>query len=486
DDADIELAGIRIRNNKRELFKLKMEVSQAIYENERCIQIIIRDQSSSKDVEKLKREMARKDQLTELYNRQYFIKLLTRALDDAAKSQTRSVLLYLAMDNYNTIRDQVGIGGSDPILVSIANVLRQEMGEDASIARFGDSVFTLLVKGVDIDAATAVGDKLRKAIEANVVELDNHQQFVVTCSIGVALVLAAAGKPQTVLSDAHAACQRAHQQGGNQVEVYKAEVVTTGAGTQDFDSVNLGKVIETAIEEKRLSLAYQAILGLQDEAREMYDVFLRMVDAEGNPIPAGKIFAAAEQANLSITLDKWVLKEAVGILTKRKQQGRDTCFFIKLSDQAVRDESLLLYINRLLRATQLPGDSLTIEISESTAISQIKYAKAFVTHLQKMRCKSALEHFGTGLNSDTTLKHLPVDYVKIDSSYARGLSSNTENQGAVKNIIEMAHSHDKLAIAEAVEDANSLAVLFSCGADFAQGHYIHEPSENMDYDFSDN
>ena len=160
-------------------------------------------------------------------------------------------------------------------------------------------------------------------------------------------------------------------------------------------------------------------------------------------------------------------------------------FFIKLSDQAIKDEKVLLYIRKLLKATRLPGERLILEISESMAISQIKLAKAFISQLKAFGCQSALEHFGTGLHFETTLKHLQmINYVKIDSSFSKGLSTSTENQQAVQKIVEMAHELGKLTIAEAVEDANALTTLLEFEVDFAQGHYFQEPMEELEFDFS--
>lgn len=309
----------------------------------------------------------------------------------------------------------------------------------------------------------------------------DEKSIVVTCSVGIAQVLASAGTPQSVLSDAHNACKSAVQQGGNRVEIYKA-IVRTGGGEDALKDVT--KLIETAEEEKRLSLVYQPIVSLRGEVEEIYEVFLRMVNTAGTNVPAGTLFSAAEKANLSIKLNKWVLKEAAQICLKRQKSGHKTHFFIKLSNQVVKDETIVLYINKLLRATHLSGEHFTIEISEATAISQVGRAKTFAMQLKKMGCETALEHFGTGLNSETILKHLPVDFVKIDSSYAKGLSSNAEHQTIVKELVQMAHSHEKKTIAEAVEDANSLTVLWQCEVDFAQGHYIQEPLDTLGYDFT--
>jgi len=212
---------------------------------------------------------------------------------------------------------------------------------------------------------------------------------------------------------------------------------------------------------------------------------LRMVDSKGENIPANQLFSAAEQANLSTYLDKWVLKNACTKLAEQEQNQHQTYLFIKLSDQAVRDEAILLFIRKILKENKIPGERLIIEMSESIAISQVKLAQAFIKSLKAIGCKSALEHFGTGLNSEATLKHIPVDYIKIDSSYSKGLASNTENQEAVKKIVKMAHEMNKITIAEAVEDANSLTILWQSGIDLAQGHYIQEPSEELAYDFTE-
>jgi EAL domain-containing protein (putative c-di-GMP-specific phosphodiesterase class I) len=244
-------------------------------------------------------------------------------------------------------------------------------------------------------------------------------------------------------------------------------------------------MLETAIEEHRLSLRFQPIVSLRGETQEIYEVFLRMVDAAGNQVPTGELFDAADKANLIVKLDKWVLKEAIRVLAEQQKEGHKTHFFIKLSDQSVKDADVLLTLRKLLKASQVPGECIIIELSESTAITQIKLAQAFIKQLQAIECKSALEHFGTGLQSDTTLKHLPVHYVKIDSSFSKGLSSNVENQQAVQKIIKLAHELGKQTIAEAVEDANSLTVFWSSELDLAQGHYIQAPLEALEFDFAE-
>lgn len=479
EERQIDLEGLKT-NNKR--FKLKMEVSPAIYDSERCIQVIIRDeQTQSQELEQKIKEISRRDQLTGLYNRQYFMSLLEKALAKAIESHLRSIVLYITLDNFNEIREKIGLSNADPILQNIGQTLKK-VAQGAAISRFTDSTFTILITDKDIKYATELAEKICKSIEETITEV-GKQSIITTSSIGIATVLAATTNPQDVLTDAHTACNVVSKRGGNNYEVFKA-VVKTG-GDQATKTNDIAKLIETADEEKRLTLRYQPIVSLHGETQEIYEVYLRMVDTKGDPVPTNQLFTAAEQANLSMYLDKWVLKNACANLAEQQNNGHQTHFFIKLSDQAIRDETTLLFIRRVLKENKVPGERLIIEMSESIAISQVKLAQAFIKSLKTFNCKAALEHFGTGLNSEATLKHIPVDYIKIDSSYSKGLASNAENQEAVKKLVKMAHEMSKLTIAEAVEDANSLTILWQSEVDFAQGHYIQEPSEELAYDFSE-
>ncbi len=481
EERQIALEGLR--SNKKK-FKLVMEFSQAIYDNERCIQVIIREQSQgSKEMEKQLLQMTRRDQLTGLFNRQYFLELLDNTLAKAIENHTRSILFYIALDNFEKIKDNVGIAGCDPLIKNIANVINKLSGKSASLARFDESIFTLLI--ADKEGKKIAGDefaeKICKTIENAVTELAD-QSVIITCSVGIAQIIASVAKPQDVLTDAHAACKNVIEKGGNGFETYRA---TAKSDQTEMKTSDIANIIESAIEDKRMSLRYQPIISLhgdEEENKETFEVFLRVEDIEGNLFPTGKLFTDAETANLSTKLDRWVLQESVKALLA---QDHEISLFIKLSDQAIKDDSILLFIRKLLRSSKIPGERLVFEISESIAITQITASKNFITQLKALNCKSALEHFGTGLNSETTLQHLPVDYIKIDGVFSKDLSTDTENQEAVKRIVKLAHDLNKLIIAEAVEDANSLTVLWSSEVDFAQGHYLQEPLEDLEFDFSD-
>jgi EAL domain-containing protein (putative c-di-GMP-specific phosphodiesterase class I) len=145
---------------------------------------------------------------------------------------------------------------------------------------------------------------------------------------------------------------------------------------------------------------------------------------------------------------------------------------------------LLQYIGNCMKVTRLPGHALTFEIAEKHAAQHLKHAKAFVNTLRELHCKTALEHFGAGPNSFQLLKHLAVDFLKIDGSFIHNLASDSDNQAMVRSILATANSMNRQCIAEYVQDAHSLAVLWQNGIHFIQGNFLQEPSEALDYDFS--
>ena len=172
------------------------------------------------------------------------------------------------------------------------------------------------------------------------------------------------------------------------------------------------------------------------------------------------------------------------LVAEHRSRGADTQFFIKISAATLQHGELLQYIGNCMKVTRLPGHALTFEIAEKHAAQHLKHAKSFVNTLREMHCKTALEHFGAGPNSFQLLKHLPVDFLKIDGSFIHNLASDSDNQAMVRSILATANSMNRQCIAEYVQDAHSLAVLWQNGIQFIQGNFLQEPSEALDYDFS--
>jgi diguanylate cyclase (GGDEF)-like protein/PAS domain S-box-containing protein len=462
-------------------FDAEMEFTSASIDGEPCTQIIIRNQAaSSKELEQKLKYLSKQDVLTGLFNRQYFIEELELAVTDAISGSSSAAVMYVLMDNFKDIKDNIGIGVADMVISDIADLLRAHTGEGDILARFGDHSFTILRKDCDADSIQVLGEELRKAVEDHIANVED-QSVTTTCSIGMSIVAESTPSAQEVLSRADLACEVARSSGGNKIHLHNP-VVDERIGKERDQQMHA--LIRDALEKNQFQLLYQPIVSLQGDTSEKYEVLLRMLNDEGEHILPTQFLPIAEQTGQLAEIDRWVIKHAIDALAEHRAKGADAQFFIKVSGPTLTGEDLVAFIHGCIKERRIPGDALTFEIAEKAAAQQLKHAKSFVKTLQELHCKTALENFGSGPNSFQLLKHLPVDYLKIDGSFIHNLASNNDNQAMVKSILDTANSMNKKCIAVYVQDAHSLAVLWQSGVNYIQGNFLQEPSEALNYDFS--
>ena len=462
-------------------FDALMEFSPASIDGEACTQIIIRNQAgSSKELEQKIKFLSKQDVLTGLFNRQYFLEELDLTITNAVSGSENAALIYMLMDNFKDIKDTIGIGAADMVISDIADLLREHTNDSDIVARFGDHSFTILRKDCDHDSITALGDKIRQVIEDHIAEIEG-KSITTTCSIGMSIIGESAPSAHEIISRADLACEVARSSGGNKIHLHNP-VVDEKIGKERDQQMHT--LIKGSLETNQFRLLYQPVVSLQGDAGEKYEVLLRMLNEEGEDILPSQFLPIAEQTGQIAEIDHWVISNSIKALSEHRAKGFDTQFFIKISAQTLLNEELISFINDSMKEHRLPGDALVFELSEKVASQHLKQAKGFVKTLQNLHCKTVLEHFGTSPNSFQLLKHLPVDFLKIDGSFIHNLASDTDNQAMVKSILDTANSMNKQCIAEYVQDAHSLAVLWQSGINFIQGNFLQEPSETLSYDFS--
>lgn len=472
----LEVTGMK-PNSKT--FRADMEFSPASIDSEPCTQIVIRDQSLNKELESKLKFLSKKDVHTDLYNRQYFIETLEGMVKLAREDRNSRSLLFLEPDNIKFIKESMGIAGIDAVLRDIADIIRSALNENVMAARFSDSAFTIATEISDTNELMGLADNIRAAIESHITEVDG-QSVTFTCSIGASQFGATCKNAHDVISQADLACELAHQEGGNCIHLHNP-IADEKAGRER--DIHWSKTIEHALNHNSFSLVYQPIASLHGETSERYEVLLRMADEEGNPISPAKFIPAAEEHGMSVAVDRWVIVNAIKVLRGRILSGKDTVMFVKISSTSVTDENMLAWIAEVLRKSKIDPSKLVFEVHENAINNVLRHAKKFVDGLKELKCGFCLEHFGIGENSIQILKHLQTSYIKIDGSFMRNLASNQENQAMVKSITELAQSLKTSTIAEFVEDASSLAVLWQCGINYIQGNFLQQPQEIMDYDF---
>lgn len=462
-------------------FDAEFEFAPASVDGEPCTQIVIRNQTTSnKELEQKLKYLSKQDVLTGLFNRQYFMEELELAVTDAISGSSSAAVLYLLVDNFKDIKDKIGIGVADVVISDIAAVLREHSSDSDIVARFGDHSFTILRKDCDPESIQALGDTLRQTVENHIADVEEHS-ITTTCSIGMSIVAESTPSAHEVVSRADLACEVARSSGGNRTHLHNPVVDEKIGKERDQQMYAL---IKEALEQNQFQLLYQPIVSLQGDESEKYEVLVRMLNDEGEPILPSQFLPLAEQTSQIAEIDRWVIRNAVQRLAEHRSRGADAQFFIKVSAATLLDEKIISFIQSCIREFRLPGDALIFEIAEKQAAQHLKHAKAFVKIIQSLRCKSALEHFGASPNSFQLLKHLPVDFLKIDGSFIHNLATDNSNQAMVKSILDTASSMNKQCIAEYVQDAHSLAVLWQSGINYIQGNFLQEPSEALNYDFS--
>ncbi len=458
-------------------FNLTMEFSPANYDGEQCTQIIIRDQSVSKELEEKLDSLSKQDLLTGVYNRQYFLQVLGQL---CGRSGEQGAVLYIASDKYKQLRDDMGIGAADLFLTDFANVLDNQLEDERDfVARLEGHVFTIILHDLEVEQAEARAQKVLKAVEEYIYDISG-QTITTTCSIGIGLYNEGIKEPQEVLQRADRAHRRAADEGGNRACVYNP--AAEEMAEQERIAVWAQKV-KHALRQNQFRLLYQPIVSLKGDDSENYEVLLRMLNDDGEVIPPSEFMPAAAKSGLMTAVDRWVLVHAVKTAAERHRGGKRINFFVKLSAESLRDARLLPWLRDLLNASKLEANTLTLEVDEAVASSNLKALKILSAGLKQLHIRMAIDHFGRADNYANLLNHFDAEFLKVSGTLIGALKDSPDARARVQQITSQAQDIGKLIIAEYVEDADTLAQLYSSGVDYIQGNFLQAPDSGLNYEF---
>ncbi|MGE5674535.1 MAG: EAL domain-containing protein [Mycobacterium leprae] len=436
----------------------------------------IQDITDRKRFETQLLHMANFDPLTDLFNRRRFEEELGRHLALSMRYGTMGALLFIDLDQFKYINDSLGHQAGDLFLKGLAAMLRRRLRQTDVVARLGGDEFAILLPETNLEQARVVADDLRRSIR-QYTQMVGGQLVSTTASIGIAIFPEHGQVAEDLLSRADMAMYQAKEHGRNQ-----SYVCSPDAGEEERAESKLTweRRIREALDHDKFVLHAQPIRDLHLDRTRHHELLLRMQGDQGELIPPKAFLDTAERFGLIRAVDRWVVTRAIRLVAERSQRDPDIVLEVNLSGRAFDDPELLSLISRELNATGINPHSLVFEITETAAISDIESAGKFVKTLKQLGCQFAIDDFGSGFASFYYLKHLPVDYLKIDGSFIHNLPNDPVDQHLVKGIVEVARGLGKKTMAEFVQDEATIRLLKEYGVDFAQGYYIGEPAAFTD------
>ena len=437
--------------------------------------VVFHDVSELRGLTRKMSYQATHDPLTGLINRREFERRLDEAMDSAHAEEAVHMLFYMDLDRFKAVNDSCGHMAGDNMLREVAALIKDEVRDSDFVGRLGGDEFGALLVGCPIEKARQIATDICNAI-SDYRFVWKDKIFNIGISIGLVEISHASGTLQDVISAADSACYMAKQQGRGQVHVYSAR---DEAVARERGDIQWLRQLQTALHEDSFTLAVQPIIAMRGpgESGPAAEVLIRLTDSHGRPTKSAEFLRPAERYQMMPQIDRWVINATLTAISSGeiKLPAHRSCA-INLSGQTLGDEAFLGFVVDTLDRSGVAPSSICFEVTESAILSNVQQAQRFIEVLHGIGCEFSLDDFGSGLGSFSSLKHLPIDYLKIDGTYTRNLQTDLVNQEMVAAMIKLARTMQFKVVAEEVEYQEDFDWLRDIGVDFVQGHFIEAPS----------
>jgi diguanylate cyclase (GGDEF)-like protein len=416
------------------------------------------------------------DALTGLPNRKSLEERLESALASAKSQGSTHALLYIDLDFFHRINDSFGHLAGDELLRRLAPVLQSSLRQGEMLARIGGDEFAVLVENCSAEFAQAAATQLRDAVQAWQFEWGG-KAFQVGVSVGVVAISKLAPSLSAVMSEADTACFTAKEQGRNRVFAFHDATTS-----QYMRQTSRGwlKRINDAIAEGAFTLLYQPIMPIEGPrgGTPRVEALLRMGETGGELILPMNFIPVAERYDLMRTIDRWVVDRAFSDyrrLARLRDNAAPAEFSINLSGHTLSSPEFAEYMQEKFAQYGVPPQCVFFEITETAAIANVERARGLIEALRALGVRFYLDDFGSGLSSFNYLKHFPVDGIKIDGLFVKGIARNYLDYALVESIHKIGVSLGLQTVAEYVESEEIARKLTQIGVTLGQGYFLAAP-----------
>jgi len=436
--------------------------------------LVFHDVSESRELNRKLSYHASHDAVTGLVNRREFESRIERALQSARAKEGSYALCHLDIDQFKMINDSCGHAAGDTLLGQIGALLKSRIRWRDTLSRLGGDEYGVLLESITLEDALRTAEVLREAVKGFRFEWE-ERVFKLSASVGVVPITADNEDVASILSAAEGACAAAKEQGRNRVHSFAENDIELMRRRRETQWATR---ISQALDDGRFDLYRMPIMPLKNrEEGEHYEILVRMRDETGKIISPDHFIAAAERYNITPAIDRWVIENTFRwLVSEADERERLSMCAINLSAQSLGDDKFLPFIIEQFQKSGLDASKICFEITETSAVASFSQANRFIRSLKELGCKFSLDDFGTGMSSFNYLKQFPVDYLKIDGSFVRGILNDPIDREMVRSINEIGRLTGKQVIAEFAENPEIIETLRQLGVDYAQGYGIAQPS----------
>ncbi len=416
------------------------------------------------------------DGLTRMLNRKSFDAEVKQLIDSAHKHNSKHVLAYFSIDQFQAINDSIGYASTDNLIISMGEQIKNHLVTPSDIiGRVAADDFAVVFCERKLTSAIKTIQNILKDI-SEYKFLSRGQQYSITMSCGFVLVDQKTTSSTRAISEANTACNLASKRGGNRLSAYKSEDLEIQKMEGNLEWV---MILKKALQEHRFRMHAQPIHPLSSSEYKKpfyhYELLIRLSDEKGNPISPDEFISAAEYYSMMPELDKWVIRNALKQISVLPEQNPLPIFAINLSGQSLNDPHFLDFVTKEIKSSGVDPRMLCFEITEQVAVEDLTSINALMSSLKALGCKFSLDDFGTGVSSYGYLRSLDVDYLKIDGSFVKSIVDDEVAKTMVRSINQVGHTMKLQVIAEHAENEKIVHLLREMGVDYGQGYGIARP-----------
>jgi len=420
--------------------------------------------------------LAHYDQLTHLPNRLLFMDRLTKALSETNRNKSSLGLLFIDLDNFKNFNDSMGHGFGDQILIAVASCLTSCAREIDTVARLSGDEFVMIIEGIDnqddLDVLChRILDRMKSPREIM------GRNVFITASIGTSMYPQDATEPSELILKADAAMYEAKRSGRNAHMHFRP-----GMRLYSMDKMTRENDLRLAIARNEFELFYQPQVSFDGKQLIGMEALIRWNHPEQGLLTPIHFIEIAEKTGLIIAIGKWVLKEACQQYQRWVKSGYQPLrISVNISPLQFYQTSFCEDIRTVLAETGMEPSNLELELTEGMFMHNLDNVVKVLNELHELGVQLAIDDFGTGYSNLSYLKRFPIDRLKIDQSFVRGIDNEMTNMEIVKTISSLAKTMSLGLVAEGVETEDEMKAVGLCGCDLLQGYKFSKPLSSNDF-----